>query len=430
MTTTKKPAFGETMMMEEPRLLTAIDIGTTKVCTIVARQTGPTDFEILGYSVVPHEGLRKGSLADVTLTEQSVRASLKKVETKTGLSIQSAYVGVSGTHVSYENRWDTIDWAGEHGVITHEDLMRVPNAVSSASRKVGRQVIHAIPMVFSLDGKRGIRNPMGMHTSNLKVKSHVVTGTPSAISSLVESVTAAGVAVTDMILVPLASSEAVLTPEEKHRGAAVADIGGGSTDIVVFKGGSVCHTSVVPVGGFQFTNDICHTYNTPYEAAEAAKLQYAHTEPHAAPIREEVSLPVIGRTLQLKVARRDICQITRERAQEIVRLIKLKLVEAQVEDIGMSKLVLTGGSANLRGLEELVRRTLTSRVRLGIPIAKSSIPNELRDARFSTAVGMILWAVRQPRYEQSPLVNGAAPRTDQNGTPLFSRLLSRVRSLA
>ena len=338
---------------------------------------------------------------------------------------------MSGTHLSYENRWDTIDWAGEHGVITYEDLVRVPESVAAVSGKVGRQVVHAIPMAFSLDGKRGIRNPLGMHTSNLKVKSHVVTGTPSAMSSLARAVEGAGVSVEGMVLAPLASSEAVLTPDEKQRGAAVADIGGGTTDIVIYKGGSVCHTSAVPVGGFQLTNDICQTYNTSYEAAETAKLQYAHTEPSVAPIKEEVSLPVMGRTVQLRVARRDICQITRERAQELVRLIKLRLVEAQVEDLGMSKLVLTGGSANLPGLEGLVRRTLTNRVRLGIPDARPNIPHDLREGKFSTAVGMVMWAARQPRTESSAAAYGAEPTPEKNGdAPLFSRLLSRVRSLA
>ena len=406
-----------------------MDVGTTKVCTVLARKTGPTNFDVLAHSTVPCEGLKKGNVVDVEATQRSIRASLAEVEEKSGVKIQSAYVGVTGAHVTYENRWDVVGWAGERGVITSDDLMRVPGMVANSITKSGRKVLHAIPMAYSLDGKRGIRNPVGMHTSNLKVESHVVTGAPSAVSKLVEAVQAAGVEVESLVLEPLASSEAVLTPEEKQRGAVVVDIGGGTTDVVAFRQGSIYYTSVVPVGGYQLTNDICVTYNTSYEAAEEIKLEYAHTEPHVARPDEEVTVPVIGRTVKLRVPRRDICQITRERAQELIRLIKLKLQEAQIADIARVRLVLTGGSANLPGLRELVHQTLTSHVRIGVPGGNPSIPDELKAPEFSTPVGILLWGLKQHRPERSPATNGNVSAAGQGRNLLFSRLFRQLKGL-
>jgi cell division protein FtsA len=416
-------------MMQEPHVLAAIDVGTTKVCTIVARKTGPATFDVLAHSTVPCEGLKKGNVVDVEATRRAIRDSLTEVEKKAGIKIQSAYVGVTGAHVSYENRWDSVGWAGERGVITNDDLMRVPGVVANTSAKTGREVLHAIPMAYSLDGKRGIRNPVGMHTSNLKVESHVVTGAPSAVAKLVEAVRGAGIEVEALVLEPLASSEAVLTPEEKQRGAVVADIGGGTTDVVAFRHGSIYYTSVVPVGGYQFTNDISVTYNTPYEVAETVKLEHAHTEPHVVGPNEEVTLSVTGRTVKLRVSRRDICQITRERAQELVRLIKLKLQEAQIGDVARVRLVLTGGSANLPGLRELVHRTLTSHVRIGVPEGHPSIPDELKSPKFSTPVGILLWGLQQHRPKESPATSGNVPGTERGRNLIFSRLFRQIKEL-
>ena len=397
--------------MRETRIITAIDVGTTKVCTIIGRGTGPGDMEVLAHSIVPSAGLKKGNVTDVSASERAIRTSIRDAESKAGVKIQSAYVGVTGAHVSFVNRSDELDWVSKHGVVTSDELARVPGAVASSGAEPERTVIHALPMTYTIDDQKGIRNPVGMHTGNLKVESHVVTGASSFIDKLVEAVENTGVRVEGLVLEPLASGEAVLTSTEMEQGAAIVDIGGGTTDVVVFKNGVVNYTAVIPVGGYQFTNDICLTYNTPFDAAESAKIAYAHTQPYVAGSNEDIALPVIGRTTELRLPRRDLCQLTRERAQELARLIRLKLQEAHIGDLARVRLVLTGGSSNLPGLEALMQQTVTNRVRIGIPNGHVPIPDELRAPAYSTSVGILLWGMNQTSPAKSRSVsNGADPR--------------------
>jgi len=259
-------------MAQKNATFAAIDVGTTKVCAIVGRGSGPDDLQVLAHSTVPCDGLRKGNVADSKATTQAIRRVVMDVSREAGVTIDAAYVGVTGAHVSFENRWDALDWVGDLGVITSDDLKRVPEKISAAATVAGRRVMHAIPLTYALDGEKTIRNPLGMHARNLEVETHVVSGNQSYVRRLVEAVESAGIEVKDLVFEPLASSEAVLTAAEKQEGVALVDIGGGTTDIVVFQGGMVRYTGVVPVGGYQFTNDICQTYGASYKDAEQAKL--------------------------------------------------------------------------------------------------------------------------------------------------------------
>ena len=414
--------------MGDSKTITAIDVGTTKVCTIVGRVSSFGQLEVLAHSLVPCQGLKKGNVEDVDATARAVRASVQEVEKQTGTRVRSAYVGVTGAHVTFENRWDSLDWVGERGVITPEELTRVPWTVASASAEEGRSVIHALPMTYRLDGQDGIRDPSGMHSKDLEVETHVVTGGVPPIALLRQAVEEAGLKVDSLVLEPLASGEAVLTRQEKERGVVLVDIGGGTTDVVVFKGGNVAYTGVIPVGGYQFTYDICQAYNTPYEAAEAAKLAYAHTEPYMAPPSEEVSLPLFDGKSQQKVLRRDLCQLTRERAQELVHMIRMNLQEAEIGDITKTRVVSTGGTSNLPGLQGLMQRILTNSVRIGIPGSNQKIPPELRAPHFATAVGILLWA-RDNGPSPESATNGHSPAYRNGHSGLVSRLLRHVRNL-
>ena len=417
-------------MTQDASIIAAIDVGTTKVCTIIGRLTGSKGVEVLAHSVVPSEGLKKGNVQDASAAGSVVRESIRAAKQKAGVSVQSAYVGVAGAHISFENRQDVMEWAAKRGVITAHDLMQVPQTVSSNINEPGRRMIHAIPMAYSLDGEQGIRTPLGMHTRNLEVETHLVTGASSYLDKLVEAVENAGVQVKELVLEPLASSEAVLSLQEKERGVALVDIGGGTTDVVVFKNGSMCYTSVIPVGGYQFTNDICLTYNTPYKAAEAAKLEYAHTEPYVVRSLEKISLPVVGRTTETRVLRRDICQLVRERAQELVRLIKLYLREAGIEDVSNIPFVLTGGSAGLPGLDALIQRTLANRVRIGVPNGHRGVPNELRSPAHATSVGILFWALKQNRTNTMSGTDDGNHHGNNGRDRLVTWWLRRVKKLS
>ena len=382
-------------MMQTSKIITAIDVGTTKIFTLVAGVNSAGGLEALGHSEVACNGLTKGNIEDIVETQRAIRQSIEEAQKHAGVRIRSAYIGITGTHISFENRHDELDWVGSHGVITDDDLNRVPEMVANASKELGRKVLHALPISFTLDGEQGIKDPMGMHSNRLEVETHVVTGSSMAVDRLVRAVESAGVKVDGIVLGSIASSESVLTPAERARGAAVIDIGGGTTDVIVYKGGTIAYSSVIPVAGFQFTNDICLTYNTTFEAAEEAKITQCSTEPDTVRPHEEVVLPVLGRVAGLKVPRRDICQLTRERAQELMRLIMITLKDAGVTDFDNFSLVLTGGASNLQGLEDMIKRTVTSNVRTAAPSGFMEIPLGLQQPAYATGFGILLWGARQ-----------------------------------
>lgn len=408
-------------------IVTAVDVGTTKVCTIIGRKSAQGDLQFLSHSVVPCDGLKKGNVTDVAATALAIRSSIAEAAQRAQVTVRSAYIGVTGAHVSFENRRDRMAWAGEQGVVTAEELARVPDAARPNSTEPDRMMIHALPMSYSVEGLEGIKNPVGMHTSDLEVESHVVTGTASLIDNLIEAVERAEIGVDALVLEPLASSEAVLTREEKKRGAVVVDIGGGTTDVVAYSGGSIFFTAVLPVGGFQFTNDICLTYNAPYDAAEDVKIRYANTDLHAVRATEEVALPVIGQTSDLKITRREICQLSRERAQELARLVKLKLLEGQLPRLSEMTLVLTGGTSGLPGLADLFRMTLRTNVRIGIPHGRGIMPDELKAPAFATGVGILLWALDHPTTEASR--DAAGVHSQAASRSFVSRFFKQIKNV-
>ena len=413
-------------MMAHSELITAIDVGTTKVCTIVGRQISAKHIEVLAHNTVPCDGLRKGNVWDVAVTEEGVRASIAEAEQAIGEPIESAFVGVTGSHVGFENRKDKLDSVGKIGVITADDLLNLPETLDSSFASPGRKVIHAIRTSYSLDGEDGIRHPMGMHSDEVEAETHLVTGGATFIGKLVQAVENAGLSVESLVLEPLASGLAVLTAGEKERGAMLVDIGGGTSDLVGFKHGRISYSAVVPVGGYQFTNDIALTFNAPYEAAENAKLVYASAEVHPVEAGQDISLPVIGRDVELKLKRQEICQLTRERAQELARLIKLQVDEAELGDPSDVRLVLTGGASNLPGLAPLMQRTVGIPVRLGSPNGAGWVPDELKQPLYATGVGILLWAATE--YVPEPhRVNGATNGATQAGSKGFmADLLGRL----
>ena len=382
-------------MRVETETVAAIDVGTTKVCTIVGRKSRTRGVDVLGHSTVPCDGLQKGNVVDIAATEKAVRESIKIAEGKTGQRIESACVGVTGAHIGFENRRDSLASVGEHGVITAQDLNGTTEVLARSNGDPRRRIIHSIRTSYSLDGEAGIRNPLGMHTSQVEVETHLVTGGMPFISKLVQAVEQAGARVSALVLEPLASGMAILTPQEKERGVVLLDMGGGTTDVVAFRQGRIFYTGVIPVGGYQFTNDIALTFNTNYAAAEAVKLKHASTEMQMAGANEEIMLPVVGQRTELRVQRMDICQLTRERAQELTRLVKFKLDEAQIAEPSSMRVVVTGGASNLPGLVSLMQRGLAMPVRHGVPDVQGTLPDELKDSAHATSVGILLWALSE-----------------------------------
>ena len=425
---------GETRMASD-EIVAAIDVGTTKVCTIVGRKVGKDGVQILGYSTAKNSGMRKGVVSDVSAAERAVRVSIKAVEDKTGHKVESAFVGVTGAHVRFENRYERLEVENRKGIVTAEDVASAPKKLSESVDVPGRTVIHANSISYTLDGESGIRYPVGMHSKEMQVEGHLVTGANTFIDRLVDVIEVSGVKINSLVLEPLASGLAVLTPKERQKGAVIVDIGGGTTDIVAFKGSSIYYTGVIPVGGYQFTNDIALSFSTPFEAAEAIKLEHGSAEFQPASAGEQILVPVIGRDKQLKVSRLEICQLVRERAMELARMIKVKLDSERMGNVEDSVLVLTGGASNIPGFAELVHKSVGIEVRHGVPDVHGTVPAELRDPVYATAVGTLLWGL----MEYAPKDSGYGVRNGNgnghNGIHsmeskgLFGRLKRRLGAL-
>lgn len=381
------------------KLVTAIDVGTTKVCTILGQVSATNNLEIVAYSTVPSDGLRKGNVYDVSTTTDAVKKSVQQVEASTGLEIKSAYVGITGSHVSFENRRSQVS-AGNSGVITTAELNR--QSPESAKSEPGRELIHALKMTYTIDGERGIRNPRGMHSNDVAVDTHIVTAGSAYVNKLTAAIENVGIKIDGLVLEPLASGIAILQPNEKRQGVIVVDIGGGTTDVVGFKDGRICYTGVVPVGGYQFTNDIAVTFNSNFAAAEEAKLAYGNTDIPTGTGAVRLKLPVVDKEVDVELRPPDICRLTRERALELIQMIGTKIAESGLANRNGFVIALTGGASNLPGLADLMQRKLNMRVRHGRPEGKCFLPDELSHPAYATGVGILLWASAQP--EISPQI--------------------------
>ncbi len=392
----RRPDLGVRSNTQNLNTIVAVDIGTSKVCTIVAEYESPEWARVIAHSITPSSGITKGNVTDVSRAEEAIRRSVSAASRKVPVPVTSAYIGITGTHVSFQDRYDRINWAATKGVITLDDIINVPKSIVSASARTGRHVIHALTRNYTLDGQRGIQNPLGMHTRRLEVESHVISAEPSLALRLTGAVRKSGLNVSALVFGPVASAEAVLTEDEKEEGAALVDIGGGTSDLIIFQQGAVQYTTVLPIGGFQFTNDVCIAFDATYESAESAKIEYGTTDVLATKPQEEVTLSIEGHGWQRRILRRDIAQLLKERAVELLRMVRIKMIESGIENTDNFRVVLTGGSSKLPGLENLVRDNLTSKVRIGSPNSQWELPRALQEPEYATSIGLITWAMKNP----------------------------------
>lgn len=408
----------------EKDLVAAIDVGTTKVCAVLAGRSPSGQLDVIAHSTVPSSGVRKGTVEEVADAEWAVRQAIEQVKQRSGFRVQSAFVGITGTHIAFENRRHTLDAVGEDGVVVGSDLEITDD---EGTAEEGRRRLHAIRVSYSVDGREGIRDPLGMHVDRLDAETHVISGEAELIDRLTGAIESAGVTVDGLVLEPLASGLAVLSHDEMVRGALLVDIGGGTTDIVGYKGGRVCYTGVVPVGGWQFTNDIAVTFGTTYEEAEAAKLEYATTE-FMTHIGESMPMRMAeGGELHVPVL--DLCQLIRERAHELAQLVKTHLGEADLGDASEVSLVLTGGASSLPGMTSLMERQLGVRTRQGVPTFGGEAPDELKAPAHATGLGILMWADEEHKSGVRAARSSGKGRKRRDRRGLLPRLMGGVASL-
>ena len=377
--------------MKKQTSLASIDVGTTKVCTIIAEAEEGGSVRVLGVGVTPSKGLHKGLVVNINDAAASIRESVRKAEQASGTKVESAYVGVTGRHVTSLNNRGVVAITHNDRLVRPDDLKRVLQSARSIKVPSDRKLLHVIPRGYAIDGQVGVKNPVGMHGFRLDVETHIITAAVTSVQNLAKCIRSIGIEIDDLILEPLASNEAVLTEDEKQTGVILADIGGGTTDIAVFREGSIWHTAILPVAGYQITRDIAIGLGLPFDVAEEMKKRYGSVMPvYEGKIETPSAMSEDGHG----VSYQDLCDIIRARVEEIVRLILLELPRSEYESLVPAGLVLTGGSANLSGIAAMGRDMLDLSVRVGYPSNMSGITDSLHDPAYATSVGLLLWGAK------------------------------------
>ncbi len=368
-------------------LVVGIDIGTTKICTIVG-EVRDSDVYVLGVGIEPSHGMRKGIVTDVSTLTAAISSSVHKAEKSSGYEIGRAFVSIAGGHIESINSKGAVGISNSRGVQLN-DLERAMDAAKAITLPHGREVLHVIPRNYSLDGQTGLRSPLGMLGFRLEVEAHIITAATQNIQNLEKCVVDAGVFVDRFILNPLASGDVVLTRDEREAGVMVVDIGGGTTDLAMFIDGSVWHTAVIAVGGQHVTNDIAHGLHLPFDLAEAVKLKYGHADPKAVSPLEAFPIQPFGEELPSKVQRTDLALIVHARAAEIFELILKEAKRSGYDGLLKAGIVLTGGSSLLPGLKTVAGEVLKMPIRVAQPENVTGMSDTLKNPSYSTSVGLL-----------------------------------------
>ncbi|MCC6800067.1 MAG: cell division protein FtsA [Anaerolineae bacterium] len=368
-------------------LVVGIDIGTTKVCTIVG-EVRDTDVYVLGVGIEPSHGMRKGMVTDVSALSAAISSSVHKAERSSGYEIGRAFVSVAGGHIESINSTGAVGVSNTRGVDVM-DLDRAMDAARAIPLPHGREVLHVIPRNYTLDGQTNLRSPVGMLGFRLEVEAHIITAGAANIRNLEKCIESAGVFVDRFILNPLASGDVVLTPEEREAGVMVVDVGGGTTDLALFVDGAVWHTAVIAVGGQHVTNDIAHGLHLPFELAEAVKLQYGHADPKTVSTLEAFPIQPFGEELPSKVQRADLALIINARVAEIFELILKEIKRSGYDGLMKAGIVLTGGSSLLPGIKTVAADVLKMPVRVAQPEHITGMAEALKNPSYSTSVGLL-----------------------------------------
>jgi len=402
------------------RTIVGIDVGTTKVCTLVGESSADGTLKIVGVGLMPSRGIKRGVVVNVVEATEAISASIEKAERSSGYQIARAFVSLAGTHISAVNsRGIVAVQRGERG-ITQDDVDRAVEAARAIAIPADREVLHVIPRGFTVDGQDGVRDPIGMTGFRLEVETHIVTGATSSVHNLLKCMEGANVAVDALVLDSIASGEAALTDTEKEMGVALADIGGGTTDIAIFIDGSVWHTTVLGVGGHHISNDVAVGLRVPAETAEKIKVSHGHARFQAIDPVATIEVEGFDDDGRTRVARRDVAEIIEARAEEIFNLILQEIKRSGYDGLLPAGLVLTGGTAQLSGLRELGRHIMNMPVRVGGPHDIVGLVDMISTPAHAASVGLLKWGDRQ----------GDALARQKRSGPGFSQRVGRfLRSL-
>lgn len=376
--------------MARESIVTGLDLGSTKIAVIIGELEENGQVKIVGVGCTPSNGLRKGYIITLEDTVESIKNALLEAEQMAGVRVSSVIAGIGGDHIRSMESKGVIAVSGKE--ITELDVARVISQAQAVSIPTDREIIHALPQEFIIDDQRGIKDPLGMSGVRLESTLHIITGAVTSAKNIYKSIERAGLKVKDLVLQPLASSYAVLDPEETELGVALIDVGGGTTDIAIFHEGSLKYTHVLRLGGVNLTNDVAVGLRTPRAQAEKIKLRYGCAMSSFLDDEEKIKVPSVGGRGEREVSRKLLCEIIEPRIEEIFSLAAREIRKTDYADLLTAGIVVTGGTASMEGLVQLGEKIFDLPVRMGIPGNISGLTDTVRNPIHATGVGLLLYA--------------------------------------
>jgi len=393
-------------MSSKSNIIVGLDIGTSYVSIVVGEALENSDIRVLGIGRSPSLGLRKGVVINIESTVESISKAISEAESSSGIELSSVYASIGGGHIKSFNSHGIVGIRGKE--VTEADIDRVIEAAKAIAIPNDREILHVLPQQFVIDGQDGIKEPLGMSGVRLEARVHVVTGSVSSAQNIVKCANRCGLTVKDIVLSSLASAETVLSQEEKELGVCLIDIGGGTTDLLVFCKGAVRHTAVLSIGGSHITGDIASGLRTPVSAAEAIKVQHGSALANEVQSDEIVEVPSTGGRPARVLSRQVLCEIIQPRMEEILTLAQKELIRSECDELLTSGIVLSGGGAALKGISDIAQRVFNLPIRLGVPMGMSGA-QIIRSPEFATALGLLRFGAKSKQYtryhaqNQSPI---------------------------
>ncbi len=373
---------------EDKNLIVGLDVGTSKIVAIVAELQPEGTLKVIGLGQHISRGLKKGMVINIDSTMQAIQRALEEAELMADCKINNVYTGIAGSHIKSLNSHGMVKI--KDAEVTQMDVDRVIETAQAISLPADQQILHILTQEFVIDGQEDVREPLGMSGMKLEVKVHIVTGAVAAAQNIVKCIKRCGIEVSDLVLQPLASSLAVLTEDEKELGVCLVDIGGGTTDIAVFKQGAIRHTAVVPIAGDQMTNDVAVAFRTPTQSAEDIKIKHGCALRQLADPREIVEVTGVDGREPRQLSVQTLAEVLEPRVVELYEMVLNELRRSGMEEMIASGIVITGGSSMMRGMVELGEEIFHMPVRMGLPRYVGGLSEVVSNPRYATAVGLLL----------------------------------------